>query len=52
MDFHQQALTYLTSSRQFPEADDDFLELTDRLDCEVKVDAVNLLDKSRTFLTP
>ena len=44
MDLHQAAFAFLSSSDQLPEFDETLLA---RLDCDVKVDAIDLLDKSR-----
>jgi hypothetical protein len=49
MDLRKAAFAFLRSSRQFPEPYDIDLDATDRLDLDVNVDIVNLLDKSRQF---
>jgi hypothetical protein len=48
MDHRASASGFLTWTRQFPEVES--VENIDRLNFDVKVDAVNLLDKSRKIL--
>ena len=47
MNFHETALAFLVSSRQFPDIDKNDSYFQDRLDLQVKLDSINLLDKSR-----
>lgn len=47
MDFRRIMATFLSSSGQFPQANELNLGPTGRLVWKVKVDAVDLLDKSR-----
>ena len=47
MNFHETALAFLVSSRQFPDIDENDSFFQDRLDLQVKLDSINLLDKSR-----
>jgi hypothetical protein len=47
MDFHETTLAFLRSTRQIPSVDEnDFY--ADRMELDVNVDVVDLLDKSRT----